>query len=120
MERVNNDPTTEKLSRQFRARLSLLGPRAKVRAIVLLRTPVGGPASRADRHKFIDRIRTESEPAFKEIDATLKRYGGERLALVADALGSVPVETTVRGITALAASDYVKAILEDQAISALR
>jgi hypothetical protein len=42
-----------------------------------------------------------------------------RKATIKNALGSIPVETTARGIAALAASEHVKAILEDQPISLL-
>ena len=38
----------------------------------------------------------------------------------ANALGSLPVETTSSGILALAESGHVKAILEDQEFSLLR
>jgi hypothetical protein len=42
--------------------------------------------------------------------------GGERLTDDVDVLGSITVETTAEGIKALAASEHVKAILEDQSI----
>jgi hypothetical protein len=54
-----------------------------------------------------------------EIDRPLTHFGGKRLALGVNALGSVPVESTPDGITALASLDSVKAILEDQPISLL-
>ena len=122
---ANSNPANEKLSPQFRARLSHLSPSDKVRVILLLKAPFSEqPAerrpSRATRRKVIQRVRKGAAPAFREIDAALKLYGGERLASASDALGSIPVEVTVRGISALAASEHVKAILEDQAISALR
>jgi hypothetical protein len=53
-----------------------------------------------------------------EIDGILERFDGKRSADV-NALGSIPAETTARGIAALAASEHVKAILEDQPISLL-
>ncbi len=48
------------------------------------------------------------EPVLAEVDKILERHNGRRLADEVDALGSVSVETTVAGIPALAASDYVK------------
>ena len=48
----------------------------------------------------------------------LERFDGKRLANV-DALGCIPVEITASGVLALAASEHVKAILEDQPISLL-
>ena len=51
------------------------------------------------------------------ISGVLELHGGRCLADAPDALGAVPVETTVAGIKALAASKHVKAILEDQPVS---
>jgi hypothetical protein len=75
--------------------------------------------SRVSRQATIAIIRQSAEPALLEIDRILERFDGQRLAASADALGCVPIETTAAGITALAASEHVKAILEDQPISLL-
>ena len=72
----------------------------------------------ADRHANIELIRKSAETVLPNIDGILERFDGKRLANV-DTLGCVPIETTVAGIKALAASDHVKAILEDQPISLL-
>jgi hypothetical protein len=82
-----------KISREFSRRLDRLQPRDKVRAIVMLR-----------------------EAALPEIDQILERFDGHRLAEHPNAVGAIPVETTVRGVIALAGADCVKTILEDQNI----
>jgi len=119
-----DDPQKAKISPEFSARLARLGPRQKIRAIVMLRTDIAGEAStrrqsRAERQAVIEAIRKSAEPALVDIDGILERFDGKRLATNVDALGCIPVETTAAGITALAASDHVKAILEDQPISLL-
>ena len=107
-----------KLSEPFRARLNRLGSRTKIRAILLLRTGAVPPG--VARGEAVATLRQSAQQGLGEIDAILERHGGRRLAEAPDALGSVPVETTAGGITALAGCAHVKAILEDQAIRALR
>ncbi|MBI3988994.1 MAG: hypothetical protein HY347_05195 [candidate division NC10 bacterium] len=124
MTRGNEDPRKDKISPAFKARLDRLGPRQKVRVIVMLRTKDAGKApgrrrSREDRQAAIEVIRKSAEQALIDIDKILERFDGRRLATSPDALGSIPVETTAAGITALATSEHVKAILEDQPISLL-
>jgi hypothetical protein len=104
-----------KLSPPFKARLSRLGDKAKVRAIVLLRTDAVPPG--AAREEAVRAVRQSAHRRLVDIDAILERYGGRRLAEAPDALGSVPVEATAQGILALAASEQVRAVLEDQAVS---
>lgn len=114
---------TAKISDQFSARLDQLRPRQKVRAIVML--DAGQPAStsrseaRARRGMAVAAVREAAEAALPTLDRILERHQGRRLADHADALGCVPVEATADGISALAASKHVKAILEDQPISLL-
>ncbi len=110
-----------KISSGFAARLKRLGPRDKVYAIVLLRTgdaaaPSGRRQSRAEREAAVEAMRTSAGKALNELDDILKRFDGQRFADAPDALGSIPVETTVAGIETLASSDWVKAIVEDQPI----
>jgi hypothetical protein len=123
MEAESKNQQGIKISPNFRARLSHLEPTQKVRAIVLLRTPDGEAInrqeSRANRKSLIKRVREAAATALPDIDAILERFGGKRLAESADALGSIPVETTPAGVQALAASEHVKTILEDQPISSL-
>jgi hypothetical protein len=120
----NHDTYKAKISPEFSARLARLKPQQKIRAMVMLRVDVPGekPArrlSRTERQAIIDHLRQSSEPALTEIDDILTHYSGKRLAASVNTLGIVPVETTAAGIHALAASDQVKAILEDQAVSRL-
>jgi len=107
-----------KLSEPFKVRLSRLGSRAKIRAILLLRTGAVPPG--VGRREAVAALRESAQQGLRDIDAILERHGGRRLAEAPDALGSVPIETTADGITALAGCEHVKAILEDQAIRALR
>lgn len=115
---------SEKIGPRFAETLGHLRPGQKVRAIVLLcsHNPAGRLGRRgAPRHRqaMIDAVRQASGPALQEIDKILERYKGTRLATHADVLGSIPVETTPAGVSALASSEHVKAILEDQPISLL-
>lgn len=117
-------PQQSKISRAFATRLNRLGPRQKVQAIVMLRTGDARVAttqrrSRSNRQAAIEAMRKSAQQALVEIDTILERFSGRRLAHNPDALGSIPVETTAAGISALAESPYVKAILEDQPISLL-
>src|SRR2546426_9371482 len=119
----DNTAQHSKISRECAARLDRYGLKQKVRAIVLLRTKETGTAttqrrSRVNRQATVEAVRQSAEQDLGEIDGILERFDGRRLADV-NALGSIPVETTARGIAALAASEHVKAILEDQPISLL-
>ena len=120
----NGDSHNAKISPEFFVRLAHLKPQQKIRAMVMLH--VDGPGkssgqrqSGAERQAMIERIRQSAEPALTEVDNILAHYNGKRLAASVNALGVVPIETTAAGINALAASDRVKAVLEDQAISLL-
>jgi hypothetical protein len=110
-----------KISREFSRRLDRLHPRDKVRAIVMLRADGnggGGAArpSRAERQDAAERVCQEAEAALPEIDQILERFDGHRLAEHPNAVGAIPVETTARGVIALAGADCVRTILEDQNI----
>lgn len=120
----NNISQDAKISSVFNARLSHLNPQQKVRAIIVLhiRTDSKEPGhrqSRNDRKEAMEMIRASSEQALVEINNILKKFDGKLLSDKINALGSIPIETTKAGINAIAASKYVKAILEDQRISAL-
>src|ERR1051325_5481186 len=104
MRHTNEASQTTKLSPNFVARLDRLGPQQKVHVIVMLRAKDTGikttqPRSRADRQATIEAIRQSAEPALRDIDRILERFDGRRLAEV-NALGSIPVEATARGIAA--------------------
>ena len=118
------EPHQAKMSPEFRARLARLKPQQQVRAIIMLRpegpgeTP-GQRQARGNRQAVFEAVRQATEAALSDIDAILAHYGGKRLATSVNALGSVPVETTAAGINALAASERVKVIFEDQKITLL-
>jgi hypothetical protein len=110
-----------KISPEFAQRLNRLEPNDTVCAIVLLdaRNDTGSGGRRqslTQREASIDAVRDSAERALVDIDAILKRAGGRRLADDPDALGTIPVESTVAGINALADSDWVTAIFEDQSV----
>jgi|SRR5882672_10997663 len=112
-----------KISREFAARLERAKPKQKVRAIILLqaqqtRSAATHPRSRLARQDAVSTIHQSSEQALGEIDRILTRFDGQRLADV-NALGSVLIEAIPAGISALAESQHVRAILEDQPISLL-
>jgi hypothetical protein len=88
-------------------------PNRPVRAVVLLES--AKPAGRTqNRQEAILAVRTTAASAKVALSPLLMRIGGHWLADEPDALGSIGVETTPAGLLALADSEYVKAILEDQ------
>lgn len=116
-------PPGIKISHEFAQRLIHLEPGRTVRAIVVLNTGVTGHRSRrrttAGRSAAVRAVRKAAGSAMPDIDNILREHGGQRLAPGPDALGSIPVEATAGGITALAGSPRVKAVLEDQSLSLL-
>lgn len=123
MEHVSKQSQPVKISPQFKARLSQLSPSQRVRAIVMLRV-VGSEhrqeqRTRGDRKTIVELVRKSATEAIPHIDGILGRHSGKLLTETPDALGSILVETTADGIVALADSEYVKTILEDQPISSL-
>src|SRR5262245_4365412 len=121
MAQIEDGAGENKISAEFAARLARLEPQQKVRAIVLINIDtasgaVGRRQSHAERQAAIQAVRASAEQALGDIDTILERFDGERLASRPDALGSIPVTTTPAGVQALAASERVKAILEDQRI----
>ena len=110
-----------KISREFRLRLDRLQPRDRVRAIVMLRAEGNGGGgagrpSRAERNDAAEKVSQAAEAALPEIDQILKKFDGRRMAEHPNAVGAIPVETTVGGVIALADADCVTTILEDQNI----
>jgi hypothetical protein len=65
---------------------------------------------------MVEKARQAARAALPDIDRILEVYGGKRLSEDVDALGSLTVETTAEGVRALADSEHVKAVLEDQPI----
>lgn len=122
MARGKANPSQTKISSEFMARLGRLKPAEKVRAVVMLHTPdagsTGGRRQNAgERRKAVAAVRKSAESALPEIDEILERFGGRRLTGEVDALGTISVETTGAGVGALADSDHVTVILEDQPVT---
>ena len=121
MLQANPEQQLPTISREFTARLNRLGAKQKVRAIVLLQTGENKanptkPSSRQKRKEAIEKVRQASRSSLPNIDQILAQHSGKRLSEEVDALGSIAVESTAEGIKALAASEHVKAIFEDQEI----
>jgi len=112
----------DKISSEFASRLIHFESQQKVRVVVLLNakdTEKSNPKrqSRAERKAAIEAIRKSAKQALSDIDNILERFGGQRLSDDPDSLGSISIEITADGIKALAESEWVNAILEDQKIS---
>jgi hypothetical protein len=58
--------------------------------------------------------------AVEDVDRILEKYGGARRDAGPNALGALAIETTANGISALASSEWVNSIVEDQSITRLR
>ena len=112
----------EKVSKEFRSRLSKLAPEEKILALVLLDTTnsdleKGKRQTRAERRQRIEEIQTAAEEAVPEIDKVLSRYDGKRLAAKANAMGCIPIQASQAAVMAVAGLDRVKSIIENQVIS---
>ena len=121
----DDNSNAEKISEPFRSRLSKLRPEQRVRAIVLIRAPRHGNGegrrqSRGERQETIAAIQAAAASALEELDRVLDRHDGKRLAETPNALGYIPIEVTPQGVLAVAESELVEAILEDQPISPLK
>ena len=123
MDDLNATRPQRKISPAVLARLTRLGPKQRLRAIIVLDTPEpttgssGRRPSRGERQAVIDEIRKRASQALKDIDDILTRFSGKRLSEYPTALGTIAVESTPAGIAALSESNYVKAILQDQPVS---
>jgi len=125
MARQSTNPPKPKISPEFARRLDRLAPNAVARAIVLLDTgpaPAAAPGrpSKAARKEIAETIQTAAAVALVEVDRLLERSGGRRLAQSPDLFGSIPVEAPASALLALAGSEHVRALLEDQPLSLLR
>lgn len=129
--RVGSPKHLSKISPEFGARLEHLKPQQKIRAVVMLETDrsEGGrgtgspmppaPARRQtpeERQAAIACIRTAAQRSLEEIRPILEAFHANLLASSPDAVGAVPVEIDAAGIPALAQSNRVRTILEDQEI----
>jgi hypothetical protein len=125
MARQSSKPPKPKISPEFARRLARLAPGAMARAIVLLDTgpapaPAPGRPSKAERKAIAEAIQAAAAPAVAEVDRLLQRSGGRRLAPGPDLFGSIPVEAPASALLALAGSEHVRALLEDQPVSLMR
>lgn len=114
-------PNPKKVSPEFAARLTNLEPQQKVRVIVLLRVQddqslINKRQSRSERQDAIKAIRESAKQALGNISGIIQNFEGRSLTEHPDLLGSIPVEITVAGVNALAESEAVKAVIEDQSI----
>src|SRR2546423_376085 len=120
--RQDSEPQT-KISAEFKTRLARLKPTQKVRAIVLLRAGSGAHTTRRrnglERKRAVTSVRAHAQTVLPEIDHILAEFNSQRLARQVDALGSITVEATSKALKALAASEHVQAIIEDQPINLL-
>jgi hypothetical protein len=114
------NPFNHKISVDFANRLSNLQPQQKVRVIVFLHIDngknCGARQSPAERKAAIESIRNSAKLAFEYILNIIKDFGGHPLSDNPGALGQIPIEISAAGVNALAESDMVKAVLEDQTI----
>ncbi len=113
------------MERHATSRQKKVGPESSgiVRAVILLNT---ASSSEGDAHKrpdrsrrqtVIDEVRRSASQSLTEIDEILARFDGRRLSDTPTALGTIIVETNAEGIAALAKSEHVKAVLQDQPVS---
>ncbi len=124
-QRVSEGDNPLGISREFASRLRRYRRDQPVRvAVVFAIAATRGAGERAGPRRARSEIARETRLAanagLEEIDRVLVRYGGKRLVMSADALGSIAVETTAAGVVALATIPGVKAILEDQPITLVR
>jgi len=108
------------ISREFASRLDQVDAKKNIRAVVMLRTNNGAAPStrpsRDERAKLVRDARKTASAAMPSIDRILKRHHGKRLSNDVGSLGNIVVEAPPEGIRALAASQYVRAVLEDQSV----
>jgi hypothetical protein len=109
-----------KISPEFASRLRRLEPGHHVRVVLFLETPPL-PAQTARqtpdvRRSSVEAVKALTQRALSDIDHILASHDGHRLSRSPNALGSLTVETTAAGVSALARSPWVKSVVEDQPI----
>ncbi|WP_017315273.1 hypothetical protein [Mastigocladopsis repens] len=117
----HNTIRKNKISSEFACRLSHLAPQQKISVIVFLKLEnldqsICSRQSRAERKAAMEGIRNSAKQALGYIHKIIQDFGGIQLAESPDALGSIPVEISAAGVEALAESDVVKAVVEEQEI----
>jgi len=121
MKNTETKARRSKISHEFALRIDNLEADEAVRAIVLLNIRgnnefKGKRQDRAQRQLAVEGMHKAGMDALGEIEGILKEFHGKLLSEHPDALGSIHVEATADGIRALAESDWVKTIFEDQKI----
>ena len=115
-----NDSSKPKISPEFAARLNGYPPTAKVRVIVLLKSANQQNNShrqtRQERKAAIKAMQDSVDRSWQTVDRLIEEYKGKKITSKPDAFGSIAIEITPPGIKALALSDAVKAIIENQKI----
>ena len=114
-------PNPKKVSPEFAARLSNLESQQKVRVIVLLQVQdsqslTNKRQSPKERQATIKAVRESAEQALGNIVGIIQNFDGRSLTEHPDLFGSILLEITVAGVNALAESEAVKAVMEDQSI----
>jgi hypothetical protein len=110
-----------KISSELASRLRRLEPGQQMRVVLFLETPPP-PAQTARqtpdaRKEGVETVKQLSQRALSGIDRILADHGGRRLSKGPNALGSLTVETTATGVSALARSKWVKSVAEDQPLT---
>ncbi|ERT09261.1 putative dNA primase [Lyngbya aestuarii BL J] len=99
-----------KISSEFAARLSRMNSGEMIRVIVFLKTETQGTK------KTPQEVQQIAENKLDNIRPILTKYKGELIGERPNVLGSIAIKITVAGVYALAESESVKMIVEDQAI----
>jgi broad specificity phosphatase PhoE len=109
-----------KISPELASRLRRLEPGQQMRVVLFLETPPPPAQTTRQtpdaRQEGIEAVKQLAQRALSGIDRILADHGGKRLSKGPNALGSLTVETTAAGVSALAHSKWVKSVVEDQPI----
>ena len=117
-----HDSHQPKISPEFAARLDSYPHTAKVRIIVLLQSASQQMTNNSRRQNRLERkaalraMQDSVKESWQTIDRLIQDFDGKKLAPKPDAFGSISIEITPDGVRALAKSDAVKAIIENQTI----
>ena len=116
-----NDSSKQKISPEFAARLNSYPPTAKVKVIVLLQganSQVNDSRrqNKLERKAALQAMQDSVKQSWQIIDRLIQDFDGRKLTPKPDALGSISLEITPDGVRALATSDAVKAIIQNQTI----
>lgn len=117
-----NDSSKQKISPEFAARLNSYPPTARVRVIVLLKsanlqiTNNSQRQNRLERKAAIKVMQDSVKQSWEIVDRLITNFDSKKLATKPDVFGAIPLEITPPGVRALALSDAVKAVIENQKI----